>query len=311
MKKDIPLVLAFTPNYLVPAATCLLSILDHAPKTESFHVICLLTETLPKKMVQQLAALNSKRLSFTFLDLSGTLDNIYVDTRYTVAASYRLLLPELLPDYQKVIYIDCDVIVRNDLAKLYREIDLADYYMAGVFEATLEFQEPYMMSIGCVPGQYINSGFLVMNLKLLRENNMVPKFLEASRKEGLEFPDQDVINQLCQGRILGLSPYYNAIRTFFLPQYKRDFLKYYTKEDWEAVQQHGTVHYTGSKPWNSFTVMFRLWWAYFEKLPRDIKGSLLVSRKYYRLYKIYNNPLLGSVLDWFLSLYKTMKYRLK
>lgn len=309
MKKDITLVLAFTPNYLVPAATCLLSILEHSSKTETFHVICLLTEALSEKKAQQLAALDSKRLSFTFLDLSGKLDNIYVDERYTVAASYRLLLPELLADYQKVIYIDCDVIVRNDLAKLYREIDLADYYIAGVFEATLEFQELYIMSIGCVPGQYINSGFLVMNLKQLRDDNMVPKFLKAAQKEGLQFPDQDVINQLCQGRILGLPPYYNAIRTYFLPQYKRDFLKYYTEGDWEAVQQHGTVHYTGGKPWNSFTVMFKLWWSYFEKLPRDMKHDYPVDKKIYRLYKMYSSSIGSFVIDSVMKMFRKLKYK--
>ena len=54
-----------------------------------------------------------------------------------------------------------------------------------------------------------------MNLAQLRQDNMVPRFLEAAKAEGLQFPDQDVLNQLCKDRILGLPPYYNSIRTFF------------------------------------------------------------------------------------------------
>lgn len=311
IKTAIPIVLAFTPSYFVPAATCLLSVLDHAPCAESFHVICLLSEPLGQKVTDQLYALDPERLRFTFVDMHGKLNEIYVDERYTVAASYRLLLPELLPEYNKVIYMDCDVIVRNNIADLYRATDLYGLYMAGVFEATLDSQHDHMQAIGCTPGRYINSGFLLMNLELLRRDTMVPKFLQSAQQEGLQFPDQDVINQLCAGRIVGLAPYYNAIRTYFLPQYKTDFLRYYSLADWKAVRQHGTVHYTGSKPWNSITVMFTLWWTYFEKLPQEVKNDFLVTRKYYRIFRLYNTPILGGIIELAVAFYRTVRYRLK
>src|SRR5690606_6393201 len=150
------------------------------------------------------------RLRFSFVNLEDSLNDIYINERYTVAASYRLLLPELLPELEKVIYIDCDVLVRNNLAKVYSEIELGNNYLAGVFEATLDFQLPHMEAIGCKPGSYINSGFLVMNLELLRRDNMTSKFIEASKEHCWEFPDQDVLNKLCRERVLGLSPYYNS-----------------------------------------------------------------------------------------------------
>jgi len=311
--KNIPIVLAFTPNYLVPAATCLLSILEHAANMATFDVICLLSETLTNDRMEQLRNLDRTRLTFTFLDLQDHFQHvdIHVDARYTIAASYRLLLADLLPDYARVIYLDCDLIVRNDLATLFQKITLTDYYMAGVFEATLASQQAYMKEIGCQDGAYINSGFLVMNLALLRADKMGPKLLLAAQQKNLQFPDQDVINQLCQGKILGLPPYYNAIRTFFLPQYKKDFLRYYSPQDWLAVARHGTVHYTGSKPWNSLTVQFALWWSYYEKLPKGIKTGFLKSRKYYLIFKIYNTPVFRQIVDLLLSLYRHAKYKLK
>src|ERR1700761_6638002 len=134
----IPVVLSFTPNYLIPAATCMLSILKHSQPTDTFHITCLLSEPLPEATKEKLSRLNKDRLRFSFINLQGRLKDIYVDERYTVAASYRLLLPDLLPNYKQVIYIDCDMIVRNDLARLYREIDMGDNYLAGVFEAPLD-----------------------------------------------------------------------------------------------------------------------------------------------------------------------------
>ena len=175
-------------------------------------------------MEQKLQDFGEGRVYYSFINLQGKLKDIYVDERYTIAASYRLLLPDLLPEYDKIIYIDCDVIVRNDLSEIYHQTILKGNYLAAVYEAALDAQIPYLESIGCKPGYYINSGFLIMNLGELRRNKMVPKFLEASKVENLQFPDQDVLNQLCGGRITELPPYYNSIRTFFFLSIRKIFL---------------------------------------------------------------------------------------
>lgn len=304
----IPVVLAFTPNYIVPAATTILSILDSSSAC-GFHIICLLTEELSGEQQSLLRAIDSHRLMYSFIDLSRRKLDIYVDERYTIAASYRLLLPELLPEYDKVIYIDSDIIVRQDLGRLFAEKNMQDYYLAGVYEATLPFQEEYIYGLGLQPGNYINSGFLLMNLKKLREDGMVSRFLEASQKDGLQFPDQDVINQLCQGKILALSPVYNSIRTFFLPQYKKDFLRYYTEEEWDNVQQYGNIHYTGGKPWNEVVVHFETWWSYYDRLSEGLRAMATVDSKIYFLSRVLKIKGLRNIKDFVLKLYRKLKYR--
>lgn len=303
----IPLVLAFTPNYFIPAAVCILSVLKHAEPADYFHIICLLSEPLPDRMQQQLRRLGGNRAHCSFIDLRGKLQGIYVDEKYTIAASYRLLLPDLFPGYAKVLYVDCDMVVRNNLARLYRETELGNNYLAGVFEATLDFQVAHIKAVGCEPGKYVNSGFLLMNLKQLREDNMVDKFLAASKSAELEFPDQDVLNKLCRGRILGLPPYYNGIRTFYLPRYKSDFLKYYTEEEWDRINAQGTVHYTGTKPWAAFTVQFDVWWAYYAQLPREIRKEEQVNGKVKCLAKVYRTPLGGGLVDGLQAIYRKLK----
>lgn len=305
----IPLVIAFTPNYLAPAATTLLSILDNSSSKYVYHVICLLTEELPLELQNELKALNSDRLTFSFINLDGKLKDIYVDERYTVAASYRLLLPDLLPEYDKVMYIDCDVIVRNDLGKLYDETNLNDNYLAGVFEATLDFQEDYVRSIGVEPGQYINSGFLIFNLNKLREDGMVAQFLEAAKVDGLQFPDQDVLNTLCQGKILGLSPIYNSIRTFFLPQYKSKFVQRYSEKEWSLVQEIGNIHYTGGKPWNALVVRFEDWWVYYDRLPNRVQKTMFIQTKIYLMSRIFNVKLFRNLKNNLTAKYREIKYK--
>lgn len=303
----IPLVVAFTPNYFVPAATCLYSVLKNSTEQDNFHVICLLSEELPNRLKEKIQKLAEHRAEFSFVNLKGALGDVYVDERYTEAASYRLLLPKILPDYDKILYIDCDMVIRQNLAKLYRETDLGDNYLGGVFEASLDFQKKHLDAVGCKPGEYINSGFLLMNLKLLRDDNLVEKLINALNVDYLEFPDQDAINIVCKGRILGLPPYYNSIRTFYLPQYDKFFLQYYSKEDLNKVRKEGNIHYTGGKPWNCFSVEFRTWWDYYSELPEWIKDEWVENKKMKNLYKVYKMPVIGNLINIVIDLYRKIK----
>ncbi len=304
----IPIVIAFTPNYFIPATTCLHSVFVNSDKTSKFHVICLLSEDLPERMKENIQLVGGNRAHYSYINLQGKLEHIQVDPIYSVATLYRLLLPDLLPEYDKILYIDCDVIVRNDLAKLFNSTDIGDNYLGAVYEAALDFQEAHFREIGCDPANYINAGFLIMNLELLRQNNMSEKFLDMLNATKLEFWDQDVINVLCKERIYALPPIYNSIRTFFLPQYKHFFLRRYTEADWRAVQDHGTIHYTGTKPWNSFTVEFKVWWQYYELLPAKVKAEGTVNKNVYRLYQFYASALGGFLINCGLTLYRKLKY---
>lgn len=305
---DVPLVISFTPNYFIPAATWLWSVLKHSDQHSRFHIICLLSENLSEKLKNTLKKIDrSDRVTLTFINLENKLKNVYVDERYTIAASYRLLLPELLPQYDKIIYSDCDMIIRNDLAKLYRETDIGDNYLGVVYESPLDFQEKNILKLGCKPGFYFNSGFLIMNLKALRDNEMTSQFIEGLKTDYLEFPDQDVLNMLCQNKVYGLPPYYNSIRTFYLPQYKEFFLQKYTEEDWNSVWEHGSIHYTGDKPWKSYTVEFHVWWKHYWELPKEVRKVDQYNKKINGLYRFYSNPLGKWIFESLKNIYRKIK----
>lgn len=265
-----PLAIAFTPNYIVPAAAMLRSLLDSS--TGGFRVVCLVTEEIPQGMQEALLRLGGGRLEMQHIPLRGRLEGLYVDPRYTEAASFRLLLPELLPEFDKILYLDCDIIVRQDMGRLYAETDLTDNYLAAVYEAPIEGQAARIEALGCTPGEYFNSGMLLMNLRQMREEKVSTRLLEACRVPYLEFPDQDALNHVCRGRVLPLSPLYNSIRTFFLPRYRADFEALYGPLLWSEVQRHSNIHYTGGKPWNIHSVQFLPWWQVYDSLPQEIKA---------------------------------------
>lgn len=290
-----PVAIAFTPNYFVPAATTLKSLLDAS--SGDFLIICLVTEDIPQRMKDKLVALGGGRLSFEYIPLKGRLEGLYIDPRYTEAASFRLLLPELLPELDTILYTDCDIIFRQDIGALYSSIHLEDNYLAVVFEAPIEQQAERFSALGCDPCRYFNSGFLVMNLEQMRKEKVSERLLEACRVPYLEFPDQDALNQVCQGRVLPLSPVYDSIRTFFLPKYKPDFVRQYSEALWCEVQNCGNIHYTGGKPWNMYTVRFADWWRTYDGLPSEIKEEWTPPAKMCRFWQFYRIPVIGRVID--------------
>lgn len=305
----VPLVIAFTQNYFVPAATTIKSLLDVSSDSENYEVICLVSEEIPQRQKDKLARLAGARISFRYVNLAGRLQGVYVDPRYSEAASFRLLLPEILTEYEKILYIDCDVVVRNSLAKLYDNTDLGDNLLAAVYEAPIEKQGERWEALGCNPREYFNSGFLIMNLAQMRKEGTSRKLIDGLKTDYLEFPDQDVLNQVCKGRVLALPPIFNSIRTFFLPQYKSDFLRQYHDSDWDKVQKQGTIHYTGGKPWNIFTVKFGCWWKCYDSLPSEIQEEWNPNRKTRSIGRLYAIGLGKAFIDPIVFIYRKLRYR--
>lgn len=284
----IPVAIAFTPEYFIPAATMLRSLLDTS--TASYRIICLVTEPIPERMQHKLSEMGEGRLALECVSLKGRLKDIYISPRYTEAASFRLLLPELFPEFDRMFYIDCDIIIRQDIGRLFEETDLQDNYLACVLEASEDDQIERIQKLGCNPYTYFNSGFLLMNLAQMRKEKVTERLLDACRVDYLVFPDQDALNIVCENRIVPLKPKYNAIRTCFIPKYKNTFLKWYSEKDWDTVQREGTIHYTGAKvkPWIMFTVQFDKWWLVYEELPQEIRDEWNPPKRvrfYWSLYR--------------------------
>ena len=302
-----PIAIAFTPNYFVPAAVMLKSLLNATRDKSGYHVICLVSEEIPEEMQAKLATLGKGRLEFEYIPLGGKLEGVYTDPRYTEAASFRLLLPELLPQYDSIVYIDCDVVVRQNIAQLFKTTDLGGHWLGVVYEAPIESQAERIKALGCKATEYFHSGFLLMNLKQMRKDNVSERLLDACRVDWMEFPDQDALNRVCQGHVLPLSPLYNGIRTFFIPKYRDDFKKQYSLYLWYEVQDKATIHYTGGKPWNSFTVKFGEWWRTYDSLPEDIRQEWIPDARILRLWKFYRTRLGQNLLDTARSIVRLFK----
>ena len=235
-----------------------------------------------------------KNLGFFKEKYSKNVEPIYIDDKQlkslpvksfiSTASYYRLMLSELLPsNIDKVLYLDCDIVVNGDLSKL---IDLHfsqqnktfdepihnnnlsdslsdnDYYLYAVDQESHKDMFPRLRKAKFTGEKYFNAGILYINLKKWRDNNITEKLLENATKyiSILEFQDQDVLNITFENFWGELNYKYNA--------WKHD--KNSIEKAGLSVDKIKIIHFIGPiKPWHiqckhPYKKIYR---KYFNKTP--------------------------------------------
>ncbi|MBO7205687.1 MAG: hypothetical protein J6V08_04640 [Candidatus Methanomethylophilaceae archaeon] len=147
--------------------------------------------------------------------------------RWSYIILMKACLPYLIP-LDKVLWLDYDTIVERDISGLW-DIDMTDYYFAGV-------REPRKSAGGDWYRQplYINAGVLMCNLEKLRDGK-ADEIIKALQEKEYSYPEQDCINELCQGHILKIGGRYNY----------SDFTEY----DTDAVIYHFATYEPNDLAW--------------------------------------------------------------
>lgn len=193
------------------------------------------------------------------------------DAYVNISTYFRLLIPTLLTDIDKVIYLDCDVVVNGSLAELWNT-DVDNYALAAVRDRINDYVRVYNRLGYNMHDGYVNAGVLLINLKRWREDNVFDKAkkIAARMPLALKNHDQDIINLLYHGQILMLPFRYNLLEYYL---YTEDWLyldhKYYP-EIIEACKNPVIVHFCmPQKPWHveCFNPYRELYYKYRKMTP--------------------------------------------
>lgn len=196
------------------------------------------------------------------VDLEKLANTSIYTGQWNIGTFFRLYLGSILPqEINRVIYIDCDTIIRHSLEDIY-DMDLGECSVGGVDDCRSDL---YRKDIGCEPGSvYINNGFMVIDLNKWRKERFEDKFTEfiSDRKGDCTYMDQAPVNGTLVpiNHIYELPAKYNAQRIFFDFTYKqlislRKPEYHLSEEDYnEAVNDPIIVHFTptfltGTRPW--------------------------------------------------------------
>ena len=186
---------------------------------------------------------------------------------------HKIYLPEILKDIDKVIYMDGDTLVLKDLRTLL-DIDVQDVY-AAVAKDGIYYRFPKeMQEMGLDKrGFYFNSGVMLYNLALQRQDNIVEKLVEYIKTHEDFYGDQDVLNMVFGDKLKLMSYRYDCISTFF-EEDDLNFLSEYFGEKLPEktfyIYENATIlHYAGDKPWfDNYEPKYlrELWFRYYNEI---------------------------------------------
>ena len=264
----IPVFFTVDDNYIPYLAIALKSLIDHSKKTNNYDIYVVHNElSLGSKRILRQLVNGRQNFSIRFCNVSLRLQqlSLRLDVRdyYSISTYYRLFLPELFPGIKKAIYLDSDIVIRNDIANLFAT-ELDDNLVGAVPDASVqiipEFQKYVETVIGMPYSEYFNAGILVMNFKKMREWSFEKKAIKLLSNVTLKVAqDQDVLNYLTKGLVTFIDPKWNVMPLG------------------ERVENPFLVHYNLIfKPWKHKDIMYE---EYFWDIARKLDfGVILIGQ---------------------------------
>ncbi|WP_342343228.1 glycosyltransferase family 8 protein [Helicobacter pylori] len=220
-------------------------------------------ELEPRHNYRKLDPLIASEIKKLYLKL-----NAFSQKRFSKMIMCRFFFASLFPQYDKMIMFDVDTLFVNDMSESFF-IPLETHYFGAVREKDLiamnrnsakdlyELRQMHAKSIGVADAfpnleeaqilfdNYFNAGFLALNLKLWREENLENQLIGffLLKNEKLLFSDQDALCFVCRGRILELPYSYNAHPSFLdTPLFP-------------SLKEARMLHFWGDKPWKLLSVI--------------------------------------------------------
>lgn len=255
----------FNNKYVYPFSVSLLSILNKVNERDKYEII-ILSEDITLKNKNILKAIvnkyNNVHLSFYnpfyLLNDAKLFDTISV---YSKDLFIRTIIPFALSNYNKVIVIDADTVVKRDLAELFN-VDIKDClmgavrdvvyggYLNGMVPGTMEYAKEVLRLKN--PYDYCNTGVIVLNCKRIREEYRLKDIIKIIGKRKYRIYEQDILNMIFRENIFFLEENWNLF-TYTNQTIKQcaemaplsEYLKYE-----EARKDPYVIHYAAHpKPW--------------------------------------------------------------
>lgn len=335
---NIAIALSANDYYVPYVSTLLLSLKDHLSEDHCYDVL-ILNRDISKVSQSSLINLFSDCMSVRvrFIDVSRYSDrfkNLFLRGHFVVETYFRLLMPELLKNYDKVLYLDSDLIINANIDELY-ETDLEGYLLAaahdadtaGLYNGFEPNKKYYMDNILKIkePYSYFQAGVILFNLAEFRKTYSTKEMLQFAASNQWELLDQDVLNYLAQGNYLAIDMAWNLMtdwKRIRIPEIIARAPKYLRDEYMNAHKSPRIVHYAGpDKPWNQpYSDYAELFWKYarmspyyevmLQRLSISTTGELYLSKtKKDRLRRMKKGARI--VVDYIFPKYSRRRERLK
>lgn len=270
-ENSIPIVFAANNAYIPMFAAAFKSLISHSSKQYNYDVVVIgtdISEINKIKLVHMAESYTNITIRFYNPGVLIQNYNLKANAHITKETYYRFLIQDILPEYDKVLYLDSDLIINADLAELY-QTDISNYMLAAArdpdFLGQINGMNPETMNYVTDvfkmkdPYNYFQAGVLLFNEKRMRDAYTLNQWLEFATKP-YKYNDQDVLNLYCENEVYFLDMSWNMITDcnheriskviVFAPH---EIQKEYNR----ARKAPKIIHYAGfKKPWDDPTEDF-------------------------------------------------------
>lgn len=298
----VPIVFSFNNDYSRYFAVALQSLIDNAQKQHLYDII-VFTSDISEYNKKQLLAMLPSNFSLRFFNVADCitqlLENISLSgyKYWSVEMYYRIIIPIIMRDYERVLYLDSDTVCKKDILPFFYT-DFEGKQIAAVMDAFNlisdldESQETktYLLEDVKIKDvtSYFNSGVILFNIKKICPDKYIEKVKQAFQIELTNCPDQDVLNSIFVDNVKFVNQQWNV--QYHIPilydrhihKFNKNALQNYNS----AFENPAIIHYTSPvKPWYAPKVALAVdFWRYARKTD------------YYEeiLYSMYQNEIANS-----------------
>jgi len=298
----VPVVFTFNDAWAkIPACVCITSLLENARPTTHYEIIVVssdISEKNQRALCRQVDLFKQHSIRFIYYTLK---DYCRPNKLISPDAYTRYFLPDILDSYRKIIYADADLIFQGDLSKVFNT-DISGDYVGAVLDIKaneLIMKDRWPRFDRSWFGSYFNSGFLLMDLQLMRANRTPEKIGKLAQDPNRNYRtnDQCIANKFFNPKVRYLSLKYNFQNRYPSYGYDEPFLeKLNIAEAYhEAENASCVIHYTWIKPWQLKRQGYaNVWWHYAKITP-----FYWNAQKLYLIFQIKHLPsILKKVRRW-------------
>lgn len=279
-KNNIAIALSADDFYSPYLATVIESIRENSSVNYNYDIMVMNKNISPKnqRKIKSIVDSNSN-FAIRFIDISRyeeKFKGLFLRGHFTIETWFRLIMPEIMPNYKKVLYLDSDLVVNSDIAELYNT-DISGFLLAachdadtaGLYNGFEPNKKEYMDNVLKIvnPFDYFQAGVILFNLDEFRKQLNVDETLKYASSYDWQLLDQDVLNYLAQGKVKYVDMAWNVMYDWLDIRRKNIIALAPKKLQDQYDTAHASpkiLHYAGpDKPWNDPTVDYaELFWRY-------------------------------------------------
>lgn len=312
-------------NYFAPyLGVTIKSIVDKSDDSYNYDLV-VFTKDMSDFNKQILTKLCEKsNFSIRFVNVKEIFDNLnlYTPAHITIETYFRLIIPKFMSNYNKILFLDSDLLICDDVKNLYN-YDITGYAIAATEECLMsalvgingQFVIDYMherLKLKDVD-KYFQAGVMLINIDYFNTNDCSSKLMNMVCNFNYNIVDQDAMNELLNDKCFWLPNEWNypPLQKHMKAMKYLDNMSDFIRDKYLAVKQPKIIHFADfSKPWFDPSEDYApLWWSVARNTPYyELILSNMIDKKFEK-YNITNISFIKNVKKYRLNCLKYWKYK--